>query len=113
MRMTAKRMIKTAFLLLCSFILATSGFAADDSTTIIQATIDYVKRETAISDPLVTVEKVVSGYARVQVKSKSGATDPAIAFLKLVKGTWKVLILGTGFDPAELKKLKIPAALQP
>jgi hypothetical protein len=59
------------------------------------------------------VEKIVDGYARVQVKSESDATDPAIAFLKSVKGSWKVLTLGTGFDPSELKKLKIPASLQP
>ena len=48
----------------------------------------------------------------MQVKSKSGATDPAIAFLKLEKGKWKVLDLGTAFGPEELNELKIPASLQ-
>lgn len=105
-------MIKTVFLLLCSFVLAASGHAADDSSAIIKVTTDYVKEETGISDPLVTVEKTVAGFARVQVKSKSGATDPATAFLKLVKGEWKVLVLGTAFEPEDYKRLQIPASLQ-
>ena len=113
MHMTTKKLMKSVILLLTSFVLATSGLAADDATAITSATTAYVKKETAINDPLVTVEKVVDGYARVQVKSKTGATDPAVVFLKLVKGNWKVLTLGTGFDPSELKKLKIPASLQP
>ena len=46
------------------------------------------------------------------MKSKSGATDPAIAFLKLEKGKWKVLGLGTAFDLEELKELQIPVSLQ-
>ena len=110
--MTSKRMIQTAFLLLCSFVLVASGFAADDVAAISQATTAYVKKETAVNDPLVTVQKVVGGFARVQVKSKSGATDPVTAFLKLVKGEWKVLILGTAFEPEDFKRLQIPAALQ-
>jgi hypothetical protein len=71
-----------------------------------------VKKETAVKDPLVALQKVADGYARVQIKSKSGATDPVIAFLKLEKGQWKVLTLGTVFDPGELKELQIPASLQ-
>lgn len=110
--MTAKRMIKTAFLLICSFVLTASGFAADDVTAISQAATAYVKKETAVNDPLITVQKVVGGYARVQVKSKSGATDTATAFLKLVKGEWKVLILGTAFEPEDYKRLQIPTSLQ-
>ena len=46
------------------------------------------------------------------MKSRSGATDAAIAFLKLEKGKWKVLGLGTAFDPEELKELQIPASLR-
>ena len=105
-------MFKSVFLLLSSYLLAASGFAADDVTAISQATTAYVKMETAVNDPLVTVQKVVGGFARVQVKSKSDATDPATAFLKLVKGEWKVLILGTAFEPEDYKRLQIPAALQ-
>jgi hypothetical protein len=99
-------------LLLVALVLAAFGHAADNSEAIIRATKDYVKKETAVKDPLVTVQKVADGYARVQVKSKSGATDAAIAFLKLEKGKWRVLGLGTAFAPEELKELQIPASLQ-
>lgn len=105
-------MNRLTLLLLVALVLAASGHAADNSGAIIQATKAYVKKETAVKDPLVTVQKVADGYARVQVKSKSGATDPAIAFLKLEKGHWKVLGLGTAFDLEELKELQIPASLQ-
>jgi hypothetical protein len=102
----------TTLLLLVSLLMAGFGHAAGEPAAIIQATTAYVKKETAINDPLVTVQKVVQGYARVQVKSKSGATDSAIAFLKLENGQWKVLELGTAFDPEELQKLKIPPSLR-
>ena len=106
-------MNRSTLLLLMALVLAAFGHAADNnSEAIIRAAKDYVKKETAVKDPLVTVQKVADGYARVQVKSKSGATDPAIAFLKLEKGKWKVLGLGTAFDPDELKELQIPASLQ-
>ena len=105
-------MNRSALLLLVALVLAVFGHAADNSEAIIQATKDYVKKETAVKDPVVTVQKVAEGYARVQVKSKSGATDPAIAFLKLEKGKWKVLSLGTAFDLKELTELQIPASLQ-
>jgi hypothetical protein len=105
-------MNRSTLLLLAAIVLAALVQAADNSEAIIRATKDYVKKETAVKDPLVTVLKVADGYARVQVKSKSGAIDPAIAFLKLEKGQWKVLGLGTAFDPQELRELQIPASLQ-
>src|ERR1700726_2382519 len=105
-------MNRSALLLLVALVLAVFGHAADNSEAIIQATKDYVKKETPVKDPLVTVQKVADGYARVQVKSRSGATDAAIAFLKLEKGKWKVLGLGTAFDLEELKELQIPASLR-
>ena len=95
-----------------SGILAASGQAAVDSKAIIQATTDYAMNETPVKDPLVTVDKVVGGYARVRVKSKSGAADEAVAFLKLKAGKWKVLTLGTEFSADEFRMLKIPASLQ-
>jgi hypothetical protein len=105
-------MNRSTLLLLAALVLAAFGHASDNSEAIIRATKDYVKKETAVKDPLVTVQKVSDGYARVQVKSKSGVTDPAIAFLKLQKGQWKVLSLGTAFEPEELQELQIPASLQ-
>jgi predicted ribonuclease toxin of YeeF-YezG toxin-antitoxin module len=82
-------MNRSTLLLLVALVLAAFGHAADNSEAIIQATKDYVKKETAVKDPLVTVQKVADGYARVQVKSRSGATDAAIAFLKLEKANGK------------------------
>ena len=87
-------MTRSTLLLLVALVLAAFGHAADKSEAIIRATKEYVRKETAVKDPLVTVQKVADGYARVQVKSKSGATDPAIAFLKLERGHWQVLGLG-------------------
>ena len=110
--MNLNKLTKLAFLLLVPLLLAAPGQAADDSKAIIQATKDYVKKEAAITDPLVTVEKVADGYARAQVKSKAGATDPATVFLKLEQGQWKVLTLGTAFGPDDYKELKIPTSLQ-
>jgi hypothetical protein len=110
--MMANRMNKSTLLLLVMLLPAAFCHAAEDAEAIIRATTDYVKKETAINDPLVTVQKVTNGYARVQVKSKSGITDPAIALLKLEKGKWRVLELGTAFGAEDLKELKIPASLQ-
>jgi hypothetical protein len=110
--MTLNKTIRLAFLLLAPLSLIASGVAADASKAIILATTDYVKKMSAITDPLVTVEKVVDGYARVQVKSQANATDPATAFLKMEKGKWRVLTLGTAFGPDDYQQFKIPAALQ-
>lgn len=86
---------------------------ADEMTgAITRATLEYVKKESPIPDPLVTVEKTAAGYARVKVRSKAGQTDAATAFLKLEQGTWKVLALGTAFSPADCDKLNIPAPLR-
>ncbi len=71
----------------------------------------YVFQETGVNDPAVTVEKLVPGFARVGVKSVSGATDPAKAFLKGGKGQWRVLLLGSGFTDRDLADLGIPASL--
>ena len=106
--------MRILFSLLFAFVLsAAAAHAADSNEAIIQSATAYVKKETAITNPLVTVEAVSGDFARVQVKSKSNGTDPAIAFLKRANGKWKVLTLGTAFEPGELKRLQIPPALQP
>jgi hypothetical protein len=110
--MAANRILRSTLLFLVALLLPAFSHANDDSTAIIQATTDYVKKEASVNDPLVTVDKIVEGYARVQVKSKSGATDTATAFLKLSKGRWKVLTMGTAFAPEDYKKLGIPVPLQ-
>jgi predicted RND superfamily exporter protein len=65
-------MNRSTLLLLVALVLAAFGHAADNSEAIIQATKDYVKKQTAVKDPLVTVQKVADGYARVQVKIEVG-----------------------------------------
>ena len=86
---------------------------ADDMTgAITRATLEYLKKESPVSDPVVTVEKTAAGYARVKVRSKTGQTDAATAFLKLEQGAWKVLVLGTAFSPDDYTRLKIPAPLR-
>ena len=67
-------MNKSTLLLLVALVLAVFGHAADNSEAIIRATNEYVKKETAVKDPLVTVQKVADGYARVQVKSLAEAS---------------------------------------
>ncbi len=82
------------------------------NNAIIQATMRYVFQEAGVNDPAVTVEKVAGGYARVKVRSLSGATDPATAYLKgRGDGQWTVITLGTGFTAADLAELGIPASL--
>jgi len=69
-------MNRSTLLLLVALVLAAFGHAADSSEAIIRAAKDYVKMETAVKDPLVTVQKVADGYARVRVKSKSAQPIP-------------------------------------
>lgn len=110
--MIKNRILNVTILLLTTLLMASSGRAADDAGAIIQATTSYVKKETGVTDPLVTVEGIADGYARALVKSKSGETDPATVFLKKGKGKWKVLTLGTAFSPEDYTDLGIPASLQ-
>lgn len=105
-----------AFLLLLllsiSFGLAAPAFAGDNDA-IIAGTKKYLAANSYPADLKITVEKVVSDYARVLVTPKDGQTDPATVFLKREHGAWKGLTLGTGWDPADLDKLHIPKSLQP
>lgn len=83
---------------------------ADQSTdAIIQSAMRYVFQNAGVDDPSVTILEVGGGFARVKIRSISGKTDPAIAFLKGgPDGKWKVLTLGTGFSPEDLSELGIP-----
>lgn len=95
-------------LLACTF---TPVRAADEKEAIIQATMRYVFQNAGVNDPSVTVEEVAKGFARVKVKSISGATDPATAFLKGSGESWTVLFLGTGITAADLARLGVPPAM--
>ena len=110
--MLTNKFAQLLVLLLVSLLLPAASQAADDKNAIVQATKAYITKEMAINDPVVTVEKMAGGFARVQVKSGKGAADPATAFLKQENGKWKVLTLGTSFEPEDYKQFKIPAALQ-
>ena len=93
--------------------LATTAVASPDEPAIIAATKKYLAANSYPPDVKVTVEKVSGDYARVATTPKSQQIDPAIAFLKRVHGAWKVLTLGTGWDPADLEKLDIPMSVRP
>ncbi len=92
---------------------ATTAAASPDEPAIIAATKKYLAANSYPPDVKVTVEKVHGDYARVATIPKSQQMDPAIAFLKRDHGVWKVLTLGTGWDPADLEELHIPKSLQP
>jgi hypothetical protein len=77
---------------------------------IVQATTNFVKRENPKLRPKVQVERVRSDYARASVSARG--TDSAWAYLHREQGTWKVLSLGTGFDPAFYQRQGIPRELQ-
>lgn len=103
------------FLQILLMAIATSGLstadAADEKEAIIQATMRYVFQNAGVNDPAVTVEKIAQGFARVKVKSISGTTDPATAYLKGSGANWNVLVLGTGMSAADLAEFGIPASL--
>lgn len=109
--MTAATFFKTSLLLAIMSLLAPTVRADQDTDAITQATMRYVFQEAGVDDPSVTIEKISSGFARVSVKSISGKTDPAIAYLKGGNGKWTVLSLGTFFAPEDLAELGIPASL--
>jgi len=109
--MISSTLFRTTLLLaLVSIFVSTAG-ADEDSDAITQATMRYVFQEAGVDDPSVTIEKIIPGFARVSVKSISGKTDPAIAYLKGGNGKWKVLSLGTFFAPEDLAEMGVPASL--
>ncbi|MFL6516412.1 MAG: hypothetical protein ACJ8M1_15450 [Chthoniobacterales bacterium] len=100
-------------LLLACLGFAATTFAAPEESAIIAATKKYLAANSYPPDIKIAVEKVAGDYARVSVTPASQQMDPAIAFLKSDHGAWKVLELGTGWDPADLAKLHIPKSLRP
>lgn len=104
--------ISRMFVVLVLTSVLTSSLRADeDSDAITQASMRYVFQNAGVDDPAVTIVKKVPGFARVAIKSISGKTDPAIAFLKGANGKWKVLTLGTFFTREELTEMGVPLSL--
>jgi hypothetical protein len=113
---SVSRLHRTLFLgaLAAFFVSAGLLVAGGDDQAIIAGTKKYLAAESyVVSQMKITVEKVDGDFARVLVTPKDGKTDAATVFLKREKGGWRVLTLGTGFDPEDLAKLHIPASLRP
>ncbi len=90
------------------------AFAGSDDQAIIAGMKKYLAANSYPADMKITVEKTSGDYARVAVTPKDPTKmDGAIAFLKREHGQWKGLDIGTGWDPADLAKLHIPASLRP
>lgn len=108
--MTSASSIRCFFVVAFSSLLLVTASADQSTDAIIQSTMRYVFQEAGVDDPSVTIQEVGGGFARVKVRSISGKTDPATAFLKGgPDGKWKVITLGTGFSPDDLAELGIPA----
>jgi hypothetical protein len=71
----------------------------------------YVSTHSRLKHFGVAIEKIEGRYARVKVTPTQGQTDPAWLFLKNEKGRWIGLILGTGVEPDDYKRLRIPETL--
>jgi hypothetical protein len=78
-----------------------------------RAALEYVQRETAITEITVEVEAVVDGWARIRVIPAGDATDPAVMYLRREGGRWAGVIIGTGFTPEDLDRLGVPMAVRP
>jgi hypothetical protein len=106
---------RIALLVVASVVLAAAAVAVagSDDQAIIAGTRKYLAAQSYPPGMKVTVEKVVGDYARVAVAPKDLQMDGAIAFLKREHGVWKGLTIGTGWDPADLAKMHIPASLRP
>lgn len=94
-----------------------SPFAKNDcsntDTQSIQSAIKkYLSMNTAISPYQITIDNLhcEESYAAAKITPQNKATDTATVYLKLVKGEWNVLSLGTDFDETFLKT--IPKALR-
>lgn len=109
--MKAFTLFRASLLLALMSLFGSTVQADQDTDAITQATMRYVFQEAGVDDPSVTIEKIVPGFARVAVKSISGKTDPATAYLKGGNGKWQVLSLGTFFAPEDLAEMGVPASL--
>lgn len=100
-------------LLASSLVLTTSTVAGGDDQAIIAGAKKYLAAQSYPPGMKVTVEKVVGDYARVAIAPKDPKMDGALVFLKREHGVWKGLTIGTGWDPADLARMHIPASLLP
>ena len=83
----------------------------EDEKAIISAARSYTVSHSDVENFHVAIEKIQSGYARVKVIPSHGQTDAAWVFLKRRGDRWVGLALGTGFEPDDYKRLRIPKKL--
>jgi len=106
--------LSVSLLLTACLAMIPPAIAGSEDQAIIAGTRKYLAAESYPADMKIVVEKVEGDFARVGITPKDPTKmDGAIAFLKREHGTWKVLELGTGWDPADLDKLHIPKSLRP
>lgn len=100
-------------LLAASLFAASLAAGGEEAQAIIAGTRKYLAAQSYPPGMKVTVEKVVGDYARVSFAPKDPKMDGALVFLKREHGAWKGLTVGTGWDPADLARMHIPASLRP
>jgi hypothetical protein len=102
-----------AILLAVCMGLARPAIATGDNQAVVAATKNYLATHSYPAGMKVVVEKVVGDYSRVAITPKDPNSDGALIFLKREHGVWKVLSIGTGWDPADLDKMHIPKSVRP
>lgn len=103
---------RSLFALIASTVFLVSTAQADEQSDAIKtAAMHYIFQEAGVNDPVVTIEKIIPGFARVEIRSKSNITDPVKAYLKGSGENWAVLVLGTFIEASDLTDLGIPASL--
>ena len=95
----------------CLFFVFSAAHGDEASDAIKTAAMHYIFQEASVNDPIVTIEKIIPGFARVGIRSKSNITDPVTAFLKGSGENWTVVTLGTAVTASDLTDLGIPASL--
>jgi hypothetical protein len=102
-----------AVLLATCMVSARPAIASGDDQAVAAATKKYLATHSYPAGMKVTVEKVVGDYARVAITPKDPKSQGGLIFLKREHGVWKVLSIGTGWDPADLDAMHIPKTLRP
>jgi len=103
---------RTLFALIAASAFLFSTAQADEQSDAIKtAAMHYIFQEASVNDPIVTIEKIIPGFARVGIRSKSNITDPVTAFLRGSGENWSVVTFGTEVTASDLTDLGIPASL--
>jgi hypothetical protein len=104
--------VSRAFALVASSAFLFSAALADEQSDAIKtAAMHYIFQETSVKDPIVTIEKIIPGFARVGIRSKSNITDPVTAFLRGSGENWSVVTFGTEVTASDLSEVGVPSSL--